>query len=115
METKFVLSVILQLKYTLHVQNNGNYNFFGDPASLMGCNPDKTSKSGNKPEATVAPGTDTTVVETATISQGSFNVETWGNGTLLVGQKAIVPFELQGNLVEVNVRKGQRVTAGIHP
>ncbi len=82
---------------------------------LMGCNSDKTTNTGSNPEANVAAGSDTTLVETATISQGSFNVETWGNGTLLVGQKAIVPFELQGNLVEVNVRKGQRVTAGIHP
>ncbi|MDY0104471.1 MAG: efflux RND transporter periplasmic adaptor subunit [Lentimicrobium sp.] len=79
---------------------------------LMGCNPDKTSKSGNNPEATVAPGTDTTAVETATVSQGPFNVETWCNGTLQAGQKAIVPFELQGNLIEVNVRNGQWVTAG---
>ncbi len=79
---------------------------------LMGCNSDKTTNSGSHPEANVAAGSDTTLVETATVIQGPFTLETWCNGTLQAGQKAIVPFELQGNLVEVNVRNGQWVTAG---
>lgn len=79
---------------------------------LISCNSDKTTNSGSNPEAIVSAGTDTTVVETTPVSQGSFTLETWCNGTLQAGQKAIVPFELQGNLVKVNVRNGQWVSAG---
>ena len=79
---------------------------------IISCNSDKTTNTGSDPEVIVAAGTDTTLVETTTVSQGAFTLETWCNGTLQAGQKAIVPFELQGNLVKVNVRNGQWVIVG---
>lgn len=55
---------------------------------------------------------DTTMVLSDVVLKGSFTKETWCNGSLQAWQKAIVPFETQGNVLKVNVANGQTVKAG---
>ena len=79
---------------------------------LVACKTKNSDKSDNSPATLPATANDTVWVETAFVEPGNFTTETWCNGTLQAGQKAIVPFEIQGNLVEVLVNNGQWVTAG---
>jgi RND family efflux transporter MFP subunit len=79
---------------------------------LVACKTNESNKTDNGPEVVPATSNDTVWVETAIVEPGNFTTETWCNGTLQAGQKAIVPFEIQGNLVEVHVHNGQKVTAG---
>ncbi len=62
--------------------------------------------------STIKPLSDTTLVSTAKVKLGNFNSETWSNGTIEAGQKTIVAFPAQGNLVSLPVKNGQQVSAG---
>lgn len=55
---------------------------------------------------------DTANVETSIVQKINFTTEIWCNGSLQAGQKAIVPFEVQGNLLKVLVQNGQWVAEG---
>ncbi len=55
---------------------------------------------------------DTTLVESAIVTRQTFMLETWCNGTLESGVRAIVPFEVQGNITKVDVQNGEWVTQG---
>ncbi len=79
---------------------------------ITACNQDGHTPAGEGTGISSIPANDTVVVETALVKQGTFTIENWCNGTLQAGQKAIIPFEVQGNLISVNVRNGQWVSAG---
>lgn len=79
---------------------------------LAGCTQKQTTDISGSANANKAVLNDTTVVESVVVHKGSFVTETWCNGTLQAAQKAIVPFEIQGNIVSVLVQNGQWVKAG---
>jgi len=62
--------------------------------------------------STIKPLSDTTLVTTARVKLGNFSSETWSNGTIEAGQKAIVALPAQGNLVSLPVKNGQQVSVG---
>jgi len=55
---------------------------------------------------------DTTLVPIALVKRSAFANQTWSNGKIAAGQKAIVAFTSQGNIVAITVKNGQQVTAG---
>ncbi len=55
---------------------------------------------------------DTIIVESTVVEMQPFRLETYCNGILQSFQKAIVPFEVQGNLINVLVKNGQWVSKG---
>lgn len=78
---------------------------------LVSCNskPESSTHEINRSQSII---NDTALVSVTFVKKGLFVNETWCNGTLQAGRKAIVPFELQGNLVKVNVTNGQNVIKG---
>jgi len=54
----------------------------------------------------------TVFAETGFARRTVFTKQTWCNSSLLVWQKAIVPFKIQGNILTVDIRNGQQVSAG---
>ncbi|MFA6949644.1 MAG: efflux RND transporter periplasmic adaptor subunit [Lentimicrobiaceae bacterium] len=78
---------------------------------LVSCNsePESSAHDTNQSQTII---NDTALVSVTFVKKGLFVNETWCNGTLQAGRKAIVPFELQGNLVKVKVSNGQKVTQG---
>jgi len=79
---------------------------------VSSCNPANTSDSAGKNSLSVDTPSDTLNVEAGYVKKGLFVNETWCNGSLQAWQKAIVPFEIQGNILKVNIVNGQQVTAG---
>ncbi len=79
---------------------------------LNSCKPSSGSKNPDQAveETEIIP--DTTEVEVTEVTYGTFENEIWCHGILQAGQRAIVPFEVQGNIVEVFVKNGQEVKAG---
>lgn len=80
---------------------------------IIACNSSKNDNS-NTENTTVTDKfvNDTVVVEDIIVTKSLFILETWCNGYLQSSQKAIVPFEVQGNLLKVMVQNGQWVTKG---
>ncbi len=80
---------------------------------IFACNTNKNNdlNSGNTLPINKS-ANDTVGVEDIIVKNSSFTLETWCNGYLLASQKAIVPFEVHGNLVSVLVKNGQWVTKG---
>jgi len=80
---------------------------------VVACN---TNKNNDLNPGNILPinkiANDTVGVEDIIVKKSSFTLETWCNGYLQASQKAIVPFEVQGNLINVLVKNGQWVSKG---
>lgn len=79
---------------------------------IYGCDNLKTTDLSKSTLLSNGAYKDTSIVEIAILKNEAFTLETWCNGNLQSAQKAIVPFEVQGNLVNVLVKNGQWVTKG---
>ncbi|MGE5316472.1 MAG: efflux RND transporter periplasmic adaptor subunit [Chloroflexota bacterium] len=77
---------------------------------VVGCKHEIVQDSGTNP--LIQETGDITNVEEFIVVKSNFTLETWCNGSLQASQKALVPFEVQGNLVNVLVKNGQWVTKG---
>ena len=79
----------------------------------VACN---TNKNNNLNSGNTSPinnsVNDTVGVEDIIVKKSPFTLETYCNGNLQASQKAIVPFEVHGNLVNVLVKNGQWVSKG---
>ena len=78
--------------------------------SLVSCKQSTQQEAQNS--SAIRPLADTTLVPVALVKQTSFASQTWSNGTMEAGQKAIVAFPIQGNIVAILVRNGQQVSVG---
>jgi len=86
--------------------------FYISAILLTGCNSNNNADLDNKKALTAGNVSDTLLVESDIVIKESFIKETWCNGSLRAWQKAIVPFETQGNILKVNVANGEKVQAG---
>lgn len=86
--------------------------FYISTILFIACNSNDNSGSEHKINLTSDISSDTTQVSADVVVKGDFTKETWCNGSLRAWQKAIVPFETQGNILKVNVANGEKVQAG---
>lgn len=61
---------------------------------------------------TIKPLADTTLVPFAVVHRTTFSSQNWSNGIMEAGQKAVISFQVQGNIVALPIKNGQQVAAG---
>lgn len=86
--------------------------FYISAILVTGCNSNNNADLDNKKALSAGNVSDTTLVKSDVVIKEIFTKETWCNGSLQAWQKAIIPFETQGNIIKVNVSNGQTVQAG---
>ncbi|GAO30655.1 RND family efflux transporter, MFP subunit [Geofilum rubicundum JCM 15548] len=81
--------------------------------TLYACSTSQADNAGSEEIARISHAeADITKVGTVTVNYGSFDLELISNGRLEARRRALVPFRVQEQIVNVVVLEGQSVTAG---